>query len=371
MGFLSYLLLGGISLYGIHKIKESNEEVRRAEEERIEMENKRKSYIYSFNEGLSKEKFNEIVYSCTKKIRRIERIDIYGLAIYVTVSSQSGISSWDFVLDYNDYGELTGKCYIKKENYDSNIPRKLNDLIYEKLEPYIDLINERKEYEKEKLEREKIRKSQQKRALAKQRRKQFCNKNKLGICLFIIIVLLGFLSLVGTYQYSKLIPIGYNDEDLVGLSNETVEEILLSTGFTNISTIATEDLTLSQAELENVVFEIKISDDTDFEKDKKYSYDTPIIVRYHSIAPVLSPVSSKETKKQNYLEIKKQFQKAGFVNISLEPVYDVVLGWFASDGEIESVTINGESEFDNGEEFRPDDTVVIKYHTLKKNKPQK
>ena len=94
-------------------------------------------------------------------------------------------------------------------------------------------------------------------------------------------------------------------------------------------------------------------------------------MRYHAIVPISSPASSNEIKKQNYHEVQAQFKEAGFVNISVEPIYDVVLGWFVSDGEIESITVNGEDEFYKGEEFRPDDAVVIKYHTLKKNKPKK
>ena len=209
-----------------------------------------------------------------------------------------------------------------------------------------------------------------KRRAKQRRRKNFCKKHRKGIVVFVCIILLSILTAIGYYQYSKLIPTGYNDEELVGLSYEAVEEKLESAGFTNISTIATEDLTLEQIELESIVFEIKISDDTDFEKDKKYPYDTEIIVRYHAIVPVSSPVSSKEIKKQNYNEVQTQFKEAGFVNISIEPIYDVVLGWFVSDGEIESITVNGEDEFYKGEEFRPDDAVVIKYHTLKKNKPK-
>jgi len=373
MGFFSYLFLGGLSLYGIHKIKESNEKARQEEEIKIQKENKRKSCVYNFDEGLSKEEFDEIVFSCTRKIKRIENVEIDGLAIYVTVSSVSGLSLWDFILDFNDYGKLTGKYYLKSENYDSDIPQKLNHLIYEKLEPHIDTIKENKRIEKErqKEEQQKRQYKNQKKLTKQKKRKQFCKKHRKGIAVFVCIVLLGILTLIGYYQYSKLIPIGYNDEMLVGLSFEVVEDKLKNAGFTNVLTAAAEDLTLEQAELENVVFEVKIKDDNDFTKDKKSPYDTKIIVRYHSIAPVSSPFSSDEIDKRNYLEVQNQFQEAGFVNISLEPIYDVVLGWFASDGEIESITINDEDEFYKGKDYRQDDEVVIKYHTLKKNKPNK
>ena len=138
VGFFSYLFLGGLASYGIHKIRQANEEEERRVELQRREEAKRKSCVYQFNQGLSEEEFHSIVYSCVKKIKRIEKAEIDGLKISCLVTSQSGITQWRFILDYNDYGKLTGKCYSKSENDDSNIPERLNDLIYEKLESYIE-----------------------------------------------------------------------------------------------------------------------------------------------------------------------------------------------------------------------------------------
>ena len=43
--------------------------------------------------------------------------------------SQSGISEWDFELDFNDYGKITGTYWISSDNYDSMIPETLGNLI--------------------------------------------------------------------------------------------------------------------------------------------------------------------------------------------------------------------------------------------------
>ena len=212
---------------------------------------------------------------------------------------------------------------------------------------------------------------EQKRLIRLNRAKYFCKKHKKSIAIVICIILLSILALLGYYQYSKLIPVYYNHSDLVSLSYNAVKDKLETAGFINISTIAAGDLTLEQTELEDVVFDIIINDNTAFNKNEKYPYDAEILVYYHTVTPVCSPISSKDIKRQNHLDIQKQFQEAGFVNISVEPIYDIVLGWFVSDGEIESITINGEDEFYKGEEFRPDDAVIIKHHTLRKNKPEK
>lgn len=209
-----------------------------------------------------------------------------------------------------------------------------------------------------------------KRRAKQRRRKKFCKKHRKGIVVFVCIILLSILAAIGYYQYSKLIPTKYSDEELLGLNYTAVKQKLENAGFSNVSVVKTEDLTLEQIEQDNKVFEIKISDDTDFEKDDKYAYDTKIVIQYHALIPVCSPVSAEEIDEQNYLEILNQFKKAGFANVVAEPIYDVVLGWFDSDGEIESITIKGKESFYEGERFRPDDKVVIKYHTFKKNKPK-
>lgn len=332
---------------------------------------------YSFDEGLSEEKFKEIVFSCAKKIKRIEKVEIYGLKVFVTVSSTSGISSWLFELDFNHNGNLTEACYIETENYDSNIPKRLRELIYEKLEPYMQVINEkraieekRKKAEREKIECERRMREEQLRREKKEKRKRFYKKYGKSILVFIYAIIFAIMSFIGYYQYSKLIPTKYSDEDLIGLSYMEVEEKLEKAGFTNVWAEETKDLTLEQIDLENKVFEIKISDDTDFEKDEKYAYDTKIVIQYHAIISVYAPISAEEIDEQNHLEIQTQFKNAGFVNVSVEPIYDVVFGWFDFDGEIENITIKGKETFYAGEEFRPDDKVVIKYHTLKKKKPK-
>ncbi len=98
-------------------------------EENLIETKKRKSIICEFDDILDEETFNNIIYSCARRIKRIDRIDINNGTISVTVISQSGISDWDFELDFNDYGKITGSYWISSDNYDSKIPEKLGDLI--------------------------------------------------------------------------------------------------------------------------------------------------------------------------------------------------------------------------------------------------
>lgn len=44
----------------------------------------------------------------------------------------------------------------------------------------------------------------------------------------------------------------------------------------------------------------------------------------------------------NYEDVISSFEDAGFVNIKTEVEYDIVTGWISEDGEVKSVTIDGE-----------------------------
>ena len=69
----------------------------------------------------------------------------------------------------------------------------------------------------------------------------------------------------------------------------------------------------------------------------------------------------------NYVNVEKKFRESGFKNIETKPIYDLSLGFLTKDGEIEEISIGGQTEFDEYLECSPDDEIVIWYHTFKKN----
>ena len=72
----------------------------------------------------------------------------------------------------------------------------------------------------------------------------------------------------------------------------------------------------------------------------------------------------------SHLDVIDEFENAGFINVTTVVEYDIVTGWLADDGEVKSVTINGEKKFDSDDEYRLDAEVVVTYHALKKNKSE-
>ena len=115
-----------------HRIEEMEAEVKRREEEN----RRRLSIPCRYDDGFTREQFEQTVYRCAKRIKRIKKTEINGLIISCTVESRSGISDWSFELDFHDYGHYTGRCILRSGNWDSTIDTRLRDLIIEELKAY-------------------------------------------------------------------------------------------------------------------------------------------------------------------------------------------------------------------------------------------
>jgi len=122
MDFFSMLGLGILGIIIMRKSREQDDEKRR-----------RKNTICKFDDILTEEMFEEIVYKSAKRIKRIDNININNGCVTATVISQSGISEWEFEVDFNDYGKITGSYWKNSDNYDSNIPNTLGDLIQSRI----------------------------------------------------------------------------------------------------------------------------------------------------------------------------------------------------------------------------------------------
>jgi hypothetical protein len=76
------------------------------------------------------------------------------------------------------------------------------------------------------------------------------------------------------------------------------------------------------------------------------------------------PLSSDDTEYENYKDVMTRFENAGFKNITLEKIDDLITGWLTKDGEIDSVSVNGETDFIASTWYSKDAKIVIRYHTF-------
>lgn len=82
------------------------------------------------------------------------------------------------------------------------------------------------------------------------------------------------------------------------------------------------------------------------------------------------PASASDYKYDNYQDVQKALEDAGFTNITTSIQYDIVLGW-TDEGEVESVSIDGRTDYEKGEVFKQDAPIVITYHMKEEDDPNK
>lgn len=70
---------------------------------------------------------------------------------------------------------------------------------------------------------------------------------------------------------------------------------------------------------------------------------------------------------ENYQDVLTELQQAGFTNIETDVLDDLVFGWLTKDGDVESVSVDGNEDYSADVWYPNDVEIVITYHTF----PQK
>lgn len=101
-------------------------------------ERKRNNAWHGFKGGLTEAKFQDMALEVSMKFPRIKAMSFIDAVIHATVESISGLSTWGFFVDYNDYGMVTGSYWMNNENEGSNIPYLFADALAEKIMAVLD-----------------------------------------------------------------------------------------------------------------------------------------------------------------------------------------------------------------------------------------
>lgn len=76
------------------------------------------------------------------------------------------------------------------------------------------------------------------------------------------------------------------------------------------------------------------------------------------------PDSASQLTGIDYEDAIRKFKNSGFTNIQTKPLDDLITGWLTKDGEVERVSIGGDTDYSAGTWVRADIEVVITYHTF-------
>jgi hypothetical protein len=77
-----------------------------------------------------------------------------------------------------------------------------------------------------------------------------------------------------------------------------------------------------------------------------------------------TPSGSSIQKGRNYQEVINDFEKKGFKNIKAEKLEDLITGWITKDGEVESVSVDGNKSYSTDVWYPNNVEVIITYHTF-------
>lgn len=77
-----------------------------------------------------------------------------------------------------------------------------------------------------------------------------------------------------------------------------------------------------------------------------------------------TPSGSSVQHGRDYQEVYEQFEKKGFTNIQFEVLDDLVTGWLTKDSEVESVSVDGDTDYSADKWYPADVEVIITYHTF-------
>jgi len=77
-----------------------------------------------------------------------------------------------------------------------------------------------------------------------------------------------------------------------------------------------------------------------------------------------TPSASSTQKGRNYQDVIDTFEEKGFININTEVLDDLITGWLTKDGEVESVSVDGNVDYTANVWYPNDVEIVITYHTF-------
>ena len=82
----------------------------------------RKNTPFHFPNNMTESDFKNLAIKVAKPIKRLY-VTVDRQFVSGEVTSSSGINKWHFILDFNDYGTLTGKYWMRYiDNSDTQIP---------------------------------------------------------------------------------------------------------------------------------------------------------------------------------------------------------------------------------------------------------
>ncbi len=170
----------------------------------------------------------------------------------------------------------------------------------------------------------------------------------------------------------SIVTIIFNAKEIKyeGEDYQDVENKLAEMGLKNIQSYPMDDLNMKHLKDEGKVDSILING-IEFSDAESFDIHAETIINYHSKKMLTNnrieiEMASKELCDGNYQTAVNELEKMGFTNIKTEPMADLHMGWLNKEGEVAEISIDGETSFVVGDIFDKASSIIIKYHSFKK-----
>lgn len=374
MSASDWLLIGGLAWLVSYGMKVEAEEQRRAEREvanlasalaregerrreeaeeleRLEAVESERRSVPCFRDGVfSYEEFKDTALAA-KKGSRLKQIAVAqnDATVVCTVASQSGQSTWDFILDFNDWGHVTGTCRLWAENKDSSIPTYFKEAMVKNIQAMLAekgasfpsfgvVIAENKALGTEDDLRVK--------------------KN------------VGLLKRLAR-SMQKPLRIGYDADELQGEHVYVVESLLKRQGFCDIECKPIEDIDASNEErcYARQVASVSVGGCADFSSSDSFLECEPVVIAFHEARYIPLTFDRGLLHIAEYGDVVENLHRRGFSNIETRPQRDLLFGVLSKDKAVSRVLVendDGEEEPVNfGTKYRYDVRLVVCFHSFK------
>ena len=310
------------------------------------VDSERKNMPCLFNDGISQENFETLAQTAATRIKRIRSISVHGTTVYATVESQSGLSYWNFNVDFNNWGHITGTYWTHTGNDDSSIPKHYGGILSSFVN---DFLNEH--------------------GITLEDFSDAVDNNKL------LETPNAFNTNYKEHLIQRLFKNGYHTIHMEHPSTYyqgehlyAVLSLFIKYGFVKIRCEQIEDVDDKNNYYIYEVDKISIAGTLDFKSGFAFPHNSEIIIYFHSKHKITMPFSAGKLKRNNYLQVVNYLQELGFTEIYGRKITDIVLGLFTKEGTVEDILVadEGEKQIIQGEKYFYDTKIIITYHTRKK-----
>ena len=289
--------------------------------------------------------FEKLASDVANQFYRIKNISVRNAMVYVTVESKTGLSDWNFNVDFNNWGHIDGTYWVRSENDDSSIPEYYGKTLSSKICNYLDnrniVVPNYSDVVDATLE--------------------LGTSNCLNIHYHKT-----FLQKIFQRDI-KCINIVHDSTCFCGEHIYPVIAMLRQAGFVNIKSVPIEDVDSKKQHYVYEVESVSIAGTTVFRYGYAFPYDSEVVILYHSKRKILMTLSERRFKRKNYKYVGDYLQELGFSEIYERKICDLVTGLITKNGSVENVFVDEGDEIPimQGKLYYYDTKILICYHTFK------